>query len=247
MDGFVRSSLARSWTGYARQRASPGRQYLPRAVYSTPRSVWTRSVVSIYAYVCMLTHVRVFGVHIYIYIYGQGARERTYAHSRNSRRQTRIAVYTTTEYCIMQPLIAVLSFTHAICCSRCNPCPVTASSVQSPSRWVSTRFIFPGDIRGVVVKTGRALPPREWKIQRDAEFGYDCENNDRRAFSGWRSKRKYYLVKPVWLCESDISRFCCARSNIQALVRNGIDWVCKIILTFHYIFTKLAKQTARSI
>lgn len=37
-------------------------------------------------------------------------------------------------YCIMQPLIAVLSFTHAICCSRCNPCPVTASSVQSPSR-----------------------------------------------------------------------------------------------------------------
>lgn len=47
---------------------------------------------------------------------------------------TYIGVYTITEYCIMQPLIAVLSFTHAICCSRCNPCPVTASSVQSPSR-----------------------------------------------------------------------------------------------------------------
>lgn len=131
--GRFRPFVARSLVnGLCAPESLSWRQYLPRAVHSTPRSVWTRSVVSIYRYVCVSTHARVFGAHVCA---RQGARERAYAHTRAfAPGQTRIAVYTTAEYCIMQPLIAVLSFTHAICCSRCNPCPVTASSVQSPSR-----------------------------------------------------------------------------------------------------------------
>lgn len=84
----------------------------------------------IYTHVCTYAHTRARGSRICT---ARCTRTRApiLAHSR---QRTRIAVYTTTEYCIMQPLIAVLSFTHAICCSRCNPCPVTASSVQSPSR-----------------------------------------------------------------------------------------------------------------
>jgi len=124
---FVSRSLV---NGLCAPESLSWRQYLPRAVHSTPRSVWTRSVVSIYTYARSHTYTSLAGTYM-LATRCTRARVRTLAHSR---RQTHIAVYTTTEYCIMQPLIAVLSFTHAICCSRCNPCPVTASSVQSPSR-----------------------------------------------------------------------------------------------------------------
>lgn len=81
-------------------------------------------------------------------------------------------------YCIMQPLIAVLSFTHAICCSRCNPCPVTASSVQSPSRWVSTRFIFPCDIRGDTAKSGpdSSITAKNHSLSFCYHRSYNCNN-----------------------------------------------------------------------
>lgn len=78
--GRFRPFVARSLVnGLCAPESLSWRQYLPRAVHSTPRSVWTRSVVSIYRYVCVSTHVRVFGVHICA---RQGARERAYVHSR---------------------------------------------------------------------------------------------------------------------------------------------------------------------
>lgn len=91
----------------------------------------------LYLYIRMYVHAYPVFVHrciIRAYTAPRSVLARAHTHTHAPRRRTRIGVYITTEYCIMQPLIAVLSFTHAICCSRCNPCSVTASSVQSPSR-----------------------------------------------------------------------------------------------------------------
>lgn len=57
--GRFRPFVARSLVnGLCAPESLSWRQYLPRAVHSTPRSVWTRSVVSIYRYVCVSTHTR---------------------------------------------------------------------------------------------------------------------------------------------------------------------------------------------
>jgi len=129
----VRLSLAHDATGYARRRASPDGNTC--RAWCTVRPARRGPVQLWYLYLCM--HVHAYTRFLYIGVYAYTAkcvRASAHLHTHVPRRRTRIGVYITTEYCIMQPLIAVLSFTHAICCSRCNPCSVTASSVQSPSR-----------------------------------------------------------------------------------------------------------------
>lgn len=189
--GRFRPFVARSLVnGLCAPESLSWRQYLPRAVHSTPRSVWTRSVVSIYRYVCVSTHIRVFGVHIRA---RQGARERAYAHSRiRAGANTYCRIYH--HRVLYNAAIDSRPLFHARDLLQSLQ-PVSGDSLQCPvSLPVSVHKIyFPRRYTGCLRENRTHAPAAraENPARRpNSCAGYDCENNDCRAFSGRRARSK---------------------------------------------------------
>lgn len=79
-----------------------------------------------------------FSWRVYVYILARPvSRTRALSHQRPAYTSSPVLYNAAID---SRPL---LSFTHAICCSRCNPCPVTASSVQSPLPVSVHKIYFP--------------------------------------------------------------------------------------------------------
>jgi len=187
---FVSRSLV---NGLCAPESLSWRQNLPRAVHSTPRSVWTRSVVSIYTYACP-PHVYIFGAYVY-------ARDKVHASACTHTRSFAPA----NTYCriyhhrvLYNAAIDSRPLFHARDLLQSLQ-PVSGDSLQCPvSLPVSVHKIyFPRRYTGCRGENRTRAPVARTENPALRIHAPDMiASNDCRAFSGRRarSKRKYYLV-----------------------------------------------------
>ena len=201
-----RFASERAYRSYARDRFSLTSTYVVLLCFFSSLVRFVSFRFDSFSGCCWFGSIGGPGSRVYVYILARPA-SRTRALTR-TRSHTTLAAVLYNAAIDSRPL---LSFTHAICCSRCNPCPVTASSVQSPLPGECPQDLFSHAIYGVArrklrpVVSSIAIP---WKTARKIKVSRRPLSSQLESAAAYvpRSFRYLAVFPPVrnasaWYCE----------------------------------------------